>query len=53
MYWWQWVLQITGAWLYLGLFVTGLWSVISSRLKERKVPQNSGQETTLVTLHKF
>jgi hypothetical protein len=28
MHWWQWVLQITGAWFYLGLLVAGLWSII-------------------------
>jgi 4-hydroxybenzoate polyprenyltransferase len=35
MYWWQWVLQITGAWFYLGLLVAWIWSVVLSQLRAR------------------
>jgi hypothetical protein len=35
MYWWQWVLQITGAWFYLGLIVLALWHWVISRGRKR------------------
>jgi len=35
MYWWQWILQITGAWFYLGLLFVCLWIVIRERLIRR------------------
>jgi hypothetical protein len=35
MYWWQWVLQITGAWFYLGLLTAWIWSVVLSQLRAR------------------
>jgi hypothetical protein len=35
MYWWQWVLQITGAWFYLGLIVLVLWHWVISRSRKR------------------
>ncbi len=28
MHWWQWVLQITGAWFYLALVTTGVWCAV-------------------------
>jgi hypothetical protein len=40
MHWWQWVLQITGAWFYLGLIVLTLWHwVISWRRRRLFVPK--------------
>ena len=35
MYWWQWVLQITGAWFYLGLLVAFIWSTVLNHLRAR------------------
>ena len=35
MYWWQWVLQITGAWFYLGLLTAWIWSAALSQLRAR------------------
>ena len=43
MYWWQWILQITGAWFYLGLVVLWLWSSISSRDNGQHTPGDGGE----------
>jgi hypothetical protein len=34
MSWWQWILQITGAWFYLALVAGGLWILVIPRARK-------------------
>jgi hypothetical protein len=44
VHWWQWVLQVTGAWFYVGLIAVWLWIVVKSRWSERRAPQAPRQK---------
>jgi hypothetical protein len=45
VHWWQWVLQVTGAWFYVALIAAWLWIVVKRGWSERRKISASGAKS--------
>lgn len=52
MHWWQWVLQITGAWFYLAVVTAFIWICIVRYLKRPQRNIDSPDDSAILSLRR-